>query len=58
MDGAIQSGWRSAAEILTKMGIPFVDPETKHQKLEPIHHLPPSMYKNLLERVISFTKKQ
>jgi len=56
MDGAIQSGWRSAKEILTKLGIKYEDPEEQHPKPTQIHHVDPSMYKDLLERLINFTK--
>ena len=58
MDGAIQSGWRSAVEILLKMGIPFQNPEEEVEEAEPILNLSPSLCEKLLERAIATVKEE
>ena len=53
MDGANQSGWRSAVEVGKRMGITVTNPEDQLPKAEPILNLPPSMCENLLDRAIA-----
>ena len=59
MDGAIQSGWRAAGEILTRLGITFDNPEDKIEHPKPaILHLASSLTKQLLEKAIATAKEE
>lgn len=58
MDGAIQSGWRAAVEVLEKMNVKVNNPEDEIQAASPVVNLAPDLCENLLDQAIAAVKKE
>lgn len=59
MDGAIQSGWRAAKEVLLKMAIPIQDPEDDLEKTkEPVVSPSPFFCETVLNMMVMTVKEK